>query len=113
MSSGMPGANGPAGPNYDDKPAIRNTLRTRDDDTEFTEVTLARSNRPEAAPKNTPSEIVDRLNKEINAVFADPKFKARPAPAGSNDIIPCAASPMCSPIRNPVCRPAESDGDCD
>jgi hypothetical protein len=29
MSSGMPGANGPAGPNYDDKPAIRNTLRTR------------------------------------------------------------------------------------
>jgi hypothetical protein len=73
MSSGMPGANGPAGPNYDDKPAIRNTLRTRDDDTEFTEVTLARSNRlPEVAPKNTPSEIVDRLNKEINAVFADP-----------------------------------------
>jgi tripartite-type tricarboxylate transporter receptor subunit TctC len=29
------------------------------------------------APKNTPSEIVDRLNKEINAALADPKFKAR------------------------------------
>ncbi len=29
------------------------------------------------APRNTPSEIVDRLNKEINAALADPKFKAR------------------------------------
>jgi tripartite-type tricarboxylate transporter receptor subunit TctC len=29
------------------------------------------------APKNTPPEIVDRLNKEINAALADPKFKAR------------------------------------
>ena len=29
------------------------------------------------APKNTPSEIIDRLNKEINAGLADPKMKAR------------------------------------
>jgi tripartite-type tricarboxylate transporter receptor subunit TctC len=29
------------------------------------------------APKNTPAEIVDRLNKEINAALADPKMKAR------------------------------------
>jgi tripartite-type tricarboxylate transporter receptor subunit TctC len=29
------------------------------------------------APKNTPTEIVDRLNKEINAALADPGFKAR------------------------------------
>jgi tripartite-type tricarboxylate transporter receptor subunit TctC len=29
------------------------------------------------APKNTPTEIVDKLNKEINAALADPKFKAR------------------------------------
>ncbi len=29
------------------------------------------------APKNTPAEIVDRLNKEINAGLADPKLKAR------------------------------------
>src|SRR5215468_4773791 len=29
------------------------------------------------APKNTPSAIVDRLNKEINAALADPKVKAR------------------------------------
>jgi tripartite-type tricarboxylate transporter receptor subunit TctC len=29
------------------------------------------------APKNTPAEIIDRLNKEINAALADPKFKER------------------------------------
>jgi tripartite-type tricarboxylate transporter receptor subunit TctC len=29
------------------------------------------------APKNTPTEIIDRLNKEINAALADPKIKAR------------------------------------
>jgi tripartite-type tricarboxylate transporter receptor subunit TctC len=34
------------------------------------------------APKNTPAEIVDRLNKEINAGLADPKIKARVADMG-------------------------------
>jgi tripartite-type tricarboxylate transporter receptor subunit TctC len=29
------------------------------------------------APRNTPAEIVDKLNKEINAGLADPKIKAR------------------------------------
>ena len=29
------------------------------------------------APRNTPAEIVDKLNKAINAVLADPKMKAR------------------------------------
>ena len=29
------------------------------------------------APRNTPSEIIDILNKEINAGLADPKIKAR------------------------------------
>jgi tripartite-type tricarboxylate transporter receptor subunit TctC len=29
------------------------------------------------APKNTPTEIVDKLNKEINAAIANPKMKAR------------------------------------
>ena len=29
------------------------------------------------APKNTPAEIVDRLNKEINAGLADPALQAR------------------------------------
>jgi len=35
-----------------------------------------------AAPKNTPMEIVDKLNKEINAGVADPKIKARLADIG-------------------------------
>jgi tripartite-type tricarboxylate transporter receptor subunit TctC len=30
-----------------------------------------------AAPKGTPNEIVDKLNREINAAIADPKIKAR------------------------------------
>jgi tripartite-type tricarboxylate transporter receptor subunit TctC len=34
------------------------------------------------APKNTPSEIVDKLNKEINAGLADPNLKARLADLG-------------------------------
>jgi tripartite-type tricarboxylate transporter receptor subunit TctC len=34
------------------------------------------------APKNTPAEIVDKLNKEINAALADPKIKARLADMG-------------------------------
>ena len=29
------------------------------------------------APKNTPSGVIDRLNKETNAALADPKFKER------------------------------------
>jgi tripartite-type tricarboxylate transporter receptor subunit TctC len=33
-------------------------------------------------PKNTPAEIVDKLNKEINAALADPKVKARLADLG-------------------------------
>ena len=35
------------------------------------------------APKNTPAEIVDRLNKAINAILADPKAKERIADMGS------------------------------
>jgi tripartite-type tricarboxylate transporter receptor subunit TctC len=34
------------------------------------------------APKNTPTEIVDKLNKEINAALADPKTKVRLADMG-------------------------------
>jgi tripartite-type tricarboxylate transporter receptor subunit TctC len=29
------------------------------------------------APRNTPTEIIDKLNREINAALADPKIKAR------------------------------------
>ncbi|MET0677144.1 MAG: tripartite tricarboxylate transporter substrate binding protein [Bradyrhizobium sp.] len=35
-----------------------------------------------AAPKNTPTEIVDRLNKAINAAIADPGLKAKLAAIG-------------------------------
>jgi len=42
------------------------------------------------APKGTPSEIVGRLNKEINAGFADPTFTARLADFGG---VPLAGSP--------------------
>ena len=35
------------------------------------------------APKNTPGEIVERLNRELNAGLADPKLKARLADAGA------------------------------
>jgi tripartite-type tricarboxylate transporter receptor subunit TctC len=33
-------------------------------------------------PKDTPPEIIDKLNKEINSALADPKFKARLADLG-------------------------------
>ncbi len=35
-----------------------------------------------AAPKNTPAEIVDKLNKEINVAIADPGMKAKLAAIG-------------------------------
>jgi tripartite-type tricarboxylate transporter receptor subunit TctC len=34
------------------------------------------------APRNTPSAVIDRLNSEINAGLADPRFKARLADVG-------------------------------
>ena len=34
-------------------------------------------------PKNTAAEIVDKINKEINAALADPKIKARLADLGA------------------------------
>jgi tripartite-type tricarboxylate transporter receptor subunit TctC len=42
------------------------------------------------APKNTPTEIVDKLNREINASLADPKFKARLVDLGGE---PFASAP--------------------
>src|SRR5262249_27773800 len=30
-----------------------------------------------AGPRNTPVEVIDKLNKEINAALADPRMKAR------------------------------------
>ena len=34
------------------------------------------------APRNTPAEVIDKLNKEVNAALADPKLKARLADLG-------------------------------
>jgi len=34
------------------------------------------------APRNTPAEIIDKLNKEINSALADPKMKAKLADLG-------------------------------
>ena len=39
------------------------------------------------APKKTPDEIIDKLNKEINAGLADPKLKARFADLGGTVLV--------------------------
>jgi tripartite-type tricarboxylate transporter receptor subunit TctC len=39
------------------------------------------------APKSTPAEIIDKLNKEINAGLADPKIKARLADLGGTPLV--------------------------
>jgi len=39
------------------------------------------------APKRTPTEIVDKLNKEINAALADPKIRARIADLGLTPLV--------------------------
>ena len=38
-------------------------------------------------PKNTPAEIIDKLNREINAGLADPKIKARLADFGGTPLL--------------------------
>ena len=38
------------------------------------------------APRTTPAEIIDKLNREINAVLADPKAKARIAELGGEPL---------------------------
>jgi len=38
------------------------------------------------APRGTPAEIVERLNKELNAAFADPRTKARIAELGGTPL---------------------------
>ncbi len=42
------------------------------------------------APRNTPAEIVEKLNREINVALADPKLKARLAELGA---VPLSGSP--------------------
>src|SRR5262249_16285437 len=39
------------------------------------------------APAHTPAEIIDKLNKEINAGLADPKIKERLADLGGTPLV--------------------------
>ena len=39
------------------------------------------------APKSTPGEVIDRLNREVNTGLADPKIKARFADLGSAPLV--------------------------
>jgi tripartite-type tricarboxylate transporter receptor subunit TctC len=39
------------------------------------------------APRNTPTEIINKLNSEINAAFADPKINARLADLGGTALV--------------------------
>jgi tripartite-type tricarboxylate transporter receptor subunit TctC len=41
------------------------------------------------APRNTPTEIIEKLNKEVNAGLADPKMKSRLAAVGAT-VIPAS-----------------------
>ena len=40
--------------------------------------------RPRLRPRGKPVEIVDKLNKEINAALADPQFKGRFSDLGAS-----------------------------
>ena len=56
-------------------------------------------------PKKTPTEIIEKLNKEINAALADPKFKARLADLGGTGL---AGSPV--DFRNLIAEETEKWG---
>jgi tripartite-type tricarboxylate transporter receptor subunit TctC len=43
------------------------------------------------APRNTPAEIVEKLNKEVNAALADPKIKSRIADLGGTVLVGSSA----------------------
>ena len=50
-----------------------------------------------AAPRNTPVEVIDKLNKEINAALADPRMKARIVDLGGDVLaLGLACDPMCA-----------------
>jgi tripartite-type tricarboxylate transporter receptor subunit TctC len=49
------------------------------------------------APKKTPTNIIDMLNKQINAALADPKMKARLADLGG-DVLALSPADFCKLI---------------
>jgi len=53
------------------------------------------------APKGTPVEILDLLNKEINAALADPKMKSRLADLGGSLVrsLPCPPVDLAHSLR--------------
>jgi tripartite-type tricarboxylate transporter receptor subunit TctC len=53
------------------------------------------------APKNTPAEIIDELNREINAVLADPTIKARFAALGG-EVLPLSSGEYASRIAEEI-----------
>jgi tripartite-type tricarboxylate transporter receptor subunit TctC len=52
-----------------------------------------------AAPVKTPNEIVDRLNREVDAALADPRMKARIAEAKSLRVRPPSSPSSLKPTR--------------
>jgi hypothetical protein len=48
------------------------------------------------APGNTPTEIIGKLNREINAILAELQMKARVASLGSSPL-PLSAAKLCKP----------------
>jgi hypothetical protein len=54
------------------------------------------------APKNTPAQIVERLNREINEALADPKVKSRLVDLGGTVLEGSATDLGVSPSEHPV-----------
>jgi tripartite-type tricarboxylate transporter receptor subunit TctC len=56
-----------------------------------------------SGPKNTPADIVERLNKEINAGLADPAMKAKLAELG-NDTVPMTPADFGKVLENETAK---------
>lgn len=65
---------------------------------------IAGSNRVGVA-KNTPTEIIEKLNKETNADLADPKIEARRAALGGTVLAARPPTSESSSHRQPSSRP--------
>jgi hypothetical protein len=59
------------------------------------------------APKNTPAEIIGKLNKEINTALADPVLKARFADLGGT-VLPGSSADFGKPIAERLLRHQET-----
>ena len=50
------------------------------------------------APRNTPAEIVGKVNKEVNAGLGDPKLQARLAEFGALPLVGSASGKFSEPL---------------